>query len=288
MSTCKIRLDSPAQSKIEMSDPDFLKTLLSAIAEAASSTQMVEAVEKLAEAQLEAAVPSLITVLGYNNPGAAVAAVEGLIAIGKPAVRPLLDLLDGYNYGARAWALRALAGIGDPQALDLLLDAAKNDFALSVRRAAARGLGTIHWDELAVELIESTQAKVIEVLLTVSQDHEWVVRYAAITGLQELAIASTIASPDLTRQILVHFDRLVDSDDNLAVIARIWLAQSEIQRYIAEILSEQPAIEPKISVDWQTTLEKLYARKRQEQPHPEGDPHKFRAVAAAILTGNNK
>jgi phycocyanobilin lyase subunit beta len=271
-----------------MSDPDLLKILLSAIAEAASSTQMIEAVEKLAEARLEAAVPNLITVLGYNNPGAAVAAVEGLIAIGKPAVKPLLELLDGYNYGARAWALRALAGIGDPLALDLLLDAAKNDFALSVRRAAARGLGTIHWDELAVELIESTQAKAIEVLLAVSQDHEWVVRYAAITGLQELAIASTIASPDLTRQILGHFDRLVDNDDNLAVIARIWLAQSEIQRYIAEILSEQPALEPKISVDWQTTLEKLYARKRQEQPHPEGDPHKFRAVAAAILTGNNK
>jgi phycocyanobilin lyase subunit beta len=283
-----MRLNSSATSTIEMSDPDLLKTLLLAIAEAASSTQMVEAVEKLAEVQLEAAVPNLITVLGYNNPGAAVAAVEGLIAIGKPAVKPLLELLDGYNYGARAWALRALAGIGDPQALDLLLDAAKNDFALSVRRAAARGLGTIHWDELAAESIESTQAKVIEVLLAVSQDHEWVVRYAAITGLQELAISSTIASPDLTRQILGHFDRLVDSDDNLAVIARIWLAQSEIQRYIAEILSEQPALEPKISVDWQTTLEKLYARKRQEQPHPEGDPHKFRAVAAAILTGNNK
>ena len=270
-----------------MTDPDLLKTLLGAIAEADSSARMVDAVEKLSEARLEAAVPNLITVLGYNNPGAAVAAVEGLISIGKPAVKPLLELLDGYNYGARAWGLRALAGIGDPQALDLLLDAAANDFALSVRRAAARGLGTIHWDELDVELLAPAQARVIEVLLTVSQDHEWIVRYAAITGLQELAIASTIANPDLTRQILVHFDRLVDTDDNLAVVARIWLAQKEIQTYIAEILSEQPTLEPTISVDWQTTLEKLYARKRQEQHHPEGDPHKFRAVAAEILTGSS-
>ena len=269
-----------------MYNPDLLNTLLLAIAAADSAARMVEAVEKLAQAQLEAAVPNLITVLGYNNPGAAVAAVEGLIKIGQPAVRPLLELLDGYNYGARAWALRALAGIGDPQALDLLLDAAANDFALSVRRAAARGLGTIHWDELPPASIESAQARVIEVLLAVSQDHEWVVRYAAITGLQELAIASTIASPDLTRQILVHFDRLVDRDDSLAVIARIWLAQKEIQTYITEILSDQPAITPDISVDWQTTLAKLYARKRQEQPHPEGDPHKFRAVAAAIFSGS--
>jgi phycocyanobilin lyase subunit beta len=242
-----------------MTDPDLLKTLLQAIADADSSTRMVEAVEKLSEARLEAAIPNLITVLGYNNPGAAVAAVEGLIAIGKPAVKPLLELLDGYNYGARAWALRALSGIGDVRALDLLLDAAKNDFALSVRRAAARGLGTINWDDLPVESIAPAQARVIEVLVTVSQDHEWVVRYAAITGLQELAIASTISNPDLTRQILVHFDRLVETDDNLAVIARIWMAQKEIQTYITEILSQQTIIEPQISVDWQTTLEKLYA-----------------------------
>jgi phycocyanobilin lyase subunit beta len=266
-----------------MTDPDLLKSLLLAIAEADSSPRMVTAVEQLSAARIEAAVPNLITVLGYNNPGAAVAAVEGLIAIGKPAVKPLLELLDGYNYGARAWGLRALAGIGDSQALDLLVDAAANDFSLSVRRAAARGLGTIHWEELAIADLIPAQARVIEVLLTVSQDHEWIVRYAAITGLQELAIASTIANPDLTRQILVHFDQLVDSDDNLAVIARIWLAQKEIQAYITEILSEQPNLEAKISVDWQTTLAKLYARKRQEQPHPEGDPHKFRAVAAAIF-----
>jgi phycocyanobilin lyase subunit beta len=268
-----------------MTDPEPLKTLLQAIAEADSASSMVAAVEKLAQTHLEAAVPHLITVLGYNNPGAAVAAVEGLIAIGKPAVKPLLELLDSYNYGARAWALRSLAGIGDPLALDLLLDAAANDFALSVRRAATRGLGTIHWDELPSESIPLAQARVVQVLIPVSQDHEWVVRYAAITGLQELAIASTIANPDLTRQILAHFDRLVETDDNLAVIARIWLAQKEIQTYITEILRQQPELEPKIAIDWQTTLEKLYARKRQEQPHPEGDPHKFREVAAAIFRG---
>ena len=268
-----------------MTDPDSLKLLLDAIAQADSSARMVTAVEQLAEARLVAAVPNLIAVLGYNNPGAAVAAVAGLIAIGKPAVKPLLELLDGYNYGARAWGLRALAGIGDPQGLDLLLDAAQNDFALSVRRAAARGLGTINWDELPEAEIESAQIRAIAALLIISQDHEWVVRYAAITGLQALAIASSIHNSDLTRQILAHFDRLVDGDDNLAVIARIWLAQKEIQTYINAILNEQPLLEPTISIDWQTTLEKLYARKRQEQPHPEGDPHKFREVAAAIFRG---
>jgi phycocyanobilin lyase subunit beta len=276
-----------------MTEPDLLKILLRDITEADSATRMVAAVERLAQARLETGVSHLITALGYNNPGAAVAAVEGLISIGQPAVKPLLELLDGYNYGARAWGLRALAGIGDPQALELLLDAAANDFALSVRRAAARGLGTLHWEELPPESIAPAQTKVVEVLVTVSQDHEWIVRYAAITGLQELAIASTIDHPDLTQQILLHFDRLVEIDDNLAVIARIWLAQKTIQTHIHEILSQQPILEQQISIlhdagydnDWQATLEKLYARKRQAQPLPEGDPHKFLEVAAAIFRG---
>ncbi len=261
-----------------------LQTLIDAIDEADSATRLIDAVEKLAQAGLEEAIPKLIYLLGCNNPGAAVAAVEGLIQMGKPAVMPLLELLDGYNYGARAWALRALSGIGDPQALDLLLDAAKNDFALSVRRAAARGLGKLQWGDLPSDEIAPAQARVIAALCSVAQDHEWVVRYAAITGLQELAIAVVIDRTELTRQILTHFDRLVESDDNLAVIARVWLAQRNIQAHITGILSQQPSgLDSTIAIDWHITLEKLYARKRQEQQHPEGDPHKFRQVAAAIF-----
>lgn len=277
-----------------MTDANLLPSLLQAISEADSAPRMVAAVENLAQARLESAIPKLIEILGFNNPGAAVAAVAGLIDLGKPAVEPLLELLDGYNYGARAWGLRALAGIGDPRALDLLFDAAQNDFALSVRRAATRGLGIVRWEELPEAEIAPTQAKAAAVLANVAQDQEWVVRYAAITGLQELAIVSIPRNPDITRQILEWFDRLVESDENLAAIARIWLAQKEIQEAIAEILSQQPTLESQISlakplpcrIDWQATLEKLYARKRQEQAPPEGDPRKFRAVAAAIINNS--
>ena len=121
---------------------------IEAIEQANSAENMLDAVEALADIRQEAAIPTLIKVLGYNNPGAAVAAVEGLIALGNAAVPALLELIDGYNYGARAWSIRALAGIGNPQGLQLLLNAAINDFSLSVRRAAARGLGSIAWTEL--------------------------------------------------------------------------------------------------------------------------------------------
>ena len=88
--------------------------LIQAVEQADSSEGLLNAVKALAAAESPEAIPTLITVLGYNNPGAAVAAVDGLIQIGEPAVLPLLEQLDGYNYGARAWAVRALAELATP------------------------------------------------------------------------------------------------------------------------------------------------------------------------------
>src|SRR5919202_4186982 len=98
--------------------------LIQAVEQADSSEGLLNSVKALAAASSKQAIPTLITVLGYNNPGAAVAAVDGLIQIGEAAVLPLLEQLDGYNYGARAWAVRALAGIADARGLETSLDGA--------------------------------------------------------------------------------------------------------------------------------------------------------------------
>lgn len=132
----------------------------------------------------------LIKVLGFNNPGAAIAAVEGLVQLGDVAVPTLISQLDGYDYGARAWAIRALSRIKHPQALEILLDAATSDFSLSVRRGAAKGLGELRWDELPSSARERAQREVFEALKIVARDEEWIVRYAAIVGLESLARAA--------------------------------------------------------------------------------------------------
>ncbi|GEA27044.1 phycocyanobilin lyase subunit beta [Microcystis aeruginosa NIES-4325] len=168
-----------------------VETLIIAVEKADSANGLLTAVENLAAAKNEAAIPTLTDVLRYNNPGASVAAVDGLIAIGKAAVPHLLANLDGYNYGARAWATRALAGIGDVRGLDLLLDAAVSDFSFSVRRGAARGLGNIIWSDLEESQVSEAQKAVFVALEKLSQgDPEWVVRYAAIVGLQGLGTAA--------------------------------------------------------------------------------------------------
>jgi len=168
-----------------------VETLIIAVEKADSANGLLTAVENLAAAKSEAAIPTLTDVLRYNNPGASVAAVDGLIAIGKAAVPYLLANLDGYNYGARAWATRALAGIGDVRGLDLLLEAAVSDFSFSVRRGAARGLGNIIWSDLEEMRVSEAQKAVFAALEKLSQgDPEWVVRYAAIVGLEGLGTAA--------------------------------------------------------------------------------------------------
>jgi len=201
--------------------------LIQAVEQADSSEGLLNSVKALAATPSTQAIPTLITVLGYNNPGAAVAAVDGLIQLGEPAVLPLLEQLDGYNYGARAWAVRALAGIGDPRGLEILLDAAANDFALSVRRAAVRGLGTICWELMPAEQIADAQLRAVKTLLQASRDPEWVVRYAAAGGLQALAGAATV-KPDWLAEVSARLEEITQSDETTSVRARALLAKEKL------------------------------------------------------------
>jgi phycocyanobilin lyase subunit beta len=195
---------------------DYLKN----IENAGNAGELADAVKALAEAQIPETAPNLIRALNYNNPGAAVAAVDGLIGIGKPAVLPLLELLNDDNYGARAWALRALSGIGDPRSLPQLLDTAKNDFALSVRRAAAKGLGGIKWAEMAESDRLLAQQECCEVLESLCIDPEWVVRYAAISGLESLGLLAESLIPAM-QQLL---GQVAQDDLEVAVRSRALLA----------------------------------------------------------------
>jgi phycocyanobilin lyase subunit beta len=209
-----------------------LQPLLNAIEEAANAIELADAVKALAEQAIPETAPNLIRALNYNNPGAAVAAVDGLITIGEPAVQPLLELLDDYNYGARAWALRALSGIGDPRSLTLLLETAKNDFALSVRRAAAKGLGSIHWEQMSPESVAPAQADCTEVLLGLCDDPEWVVRYAAISALESLGQLPDL-QPTLRPQIHQRLQQVLAQDDEIGVRSRAQLALQRLSQRLA-------------------------------------------------------
>lgn len=263
---------------------DHLPALIQAVEDADSASLLVKAVHNLAATRSEGAIPTLIAALSYNNPGAAVAAVDGLIQLGEPAVPALLEQLDLHNYTARAWAIRALAGIGDPRALVTLLGAATADFALSVRRAAAKGLGMMKWHWFPDDLLEIAQEEALEALLFVAQqDEEWVVRYSAVVGLQALANAIVSTHPKWRSQIQSQFEQLAMNDSSWAVRARLCLAQQQLQTetVIQPQIDSQPS--PLSATDWQMILEKLYERKGQERMvFAEGDPRRYRKLAATM------
>lgn len=165
--------------------------LILAVQQAASAEAMLQGTLRLAAAATDrpdaAAVDCLVDVLGFNNPGAAVAAVEGLIRLGEIAVTPLLQRLDPRNYGARAWAVRALAGIGDVRGLELLEEALATDVGPSVRRAAACGLGQLRLQAMPAAERLAIQHRCLTALVAGQGDGEWVVRYAVAVALERLA-----------------------------------------------------------------------------------------------------
>ncbi|MEX0271295.1 HEAT repeat domain-containing protein [Leptolyngbyaceae cyanobacterium UHCC 1019] len=264
---------------------DSLSSLIQAVDAADSANGLLEAVQNLAAARLEGAIPTLIAALSYNNPGAAVAAVDGLIQMGEAAVPPLLEQLDLHNYSARAWAIRALAGIGDPRGLITLLGVATADFAMSVRRAAAKGLGMMKWHWFPDNLLEIAQAEVLEALLFVAQqDEEWIVRYSAVSGLQSLADAIALTYPEWRSQINSQFEQMASGDSSWTVRARVWMAQQHLQATSAVqmlVCDAQPS--PLSATDWQMILDTLYDRKGQERMvFAEGDPRRYRELAVSM------
>ncbi|MFM8525797.1 MAG: HEAT repeat domain-containing protein [Cyanobacteriota bacterium] len=164
-----------------------LPDLIACVQQADSAEALLRATLALAAVGDPAAADTLVEVLSFNNPGAAVAAVDGLIAIGPTAVPSLLEL-DASNYGARAWAVRALAGIGAVEGLTVLEEALATDVGPSVRRAAARGLGQLRLETLADDARQVTMLRCLEALEAGAADGEWVVRYAVIVGLERLAL----------------------------------------------------------------------------------------------------
>jgi phycocyanobilin lyase beta subunit len=202
-----------------VSDSSSVQTLIQKVEQADSPEQLISAVQTLAMAKSEVGIPILIQALGFNNPRAAMIAMQGLISMGTVAVQPLLDLLDDYNYGARAWAIRALVAIADPRALDVLLAAATADFAPSVRRAATKGIGMLHWQQLPVVEQDTAQTRVLNALLSIVEDPDWSLRYAAIVGLQ--ALGACVTNANLATQITQQLQHRAATESDLAVQARI-------------------------------------------------------------------
>ncbi|MGB7416554.1 MAG: HEAT repeat domain-containing protein [Thermosynechococcaceae cyanobacterium] len=240
---------------------DQISRLIEAVEKADSSPALFAAVRQLADVADEEAIPTLVAALSYNNPGAAIAAVSGLVRLGRLAVPAIVEQLDLHNYSARAWAVRALAEIGDPRGLVTLLDAATSDFAVSVRRAATKGLGEINWQEFPTQkLLEQSQEIALSALLQIAQqDHEWVVRYAAITGLERFAFGTKgVGEGEMRSHIQLQLQQMIDHEQSVAVHARIRMAQHRLNiEKTQDSMDNPPDLLALTDLDWSKISQKL-------------------------------
>ncbi|HEY9847581.1 MAG TPA: HEAT repeat domain-containing protein, partial [Candidatus Caenarcaniphilales bacterium] len=126
-------------------------------------------------------------------------------------------------------SIRALAAIADPRALEVLLTAAETDFAPSVRRAAAKGLGRLHWYQLPIAQVQAARERALKTLLLLAQDPDWSIRYAAVVGLHSLATSVGAAPSNWLPELLAQFEQIAQIDADFAVHARARMAQQQLQ-----------------------------------------------------------
>lgn len=216
--------NSSAESGANSAD-GWLQNQIQAVEQAQSPADLMVAVQALASSKSPVAIPVLIAVFGYNNPAAAAIALSAVIAWGDAAVVPLITQMDGYNYGARAYSMRALATIASVQSLEVLIETATTDFAPSVRRAAAKGLGQLRWQDLPEPAQTDTQQQVFTALTSLCEDGDWSIRYAGIVGLQALGTRAEA----LEHTVEDFLEQYQHREKDRSVQARIQLAQSLIQ-----------------------------------------------------------
>ena len=181
---------------------------------ASSTPELVQATRALCALGDPEATETLVKVLGFNNPAVAAVATQGLIQLGRSIVPTLLISLDARNYGARAWVVKALAALRDPRGLDLLEHALEADIAPSVRRSATRGLADLELDPVARD---QQLDRCLRGLLKAGQDDEWVVRYAAVFGLEQRLRHAPVDS-SLTDQAVPMLRALASNGEDARVV----------------------------------------------------------------------
>ncbi|MEN9223892.1 MAG: HEAT repeat domain-containing protein [Thermostichus sp. HHBFW_bins_43] len=193
--------------------------LVAELEQATSPEELLGVVRALGALGQVEGIPYLIRTFGFNRPAVGEAALEEVLRFGDAAVQPLLERIDGFDYGARAYSVRALARIGHGDAYPFLVEAIVADFAPSVRRAAVRGLGRV-----AARRPLPDQERALELLRQCLSDADWGVRYAAIGALTDLARSG---EPLLRPQAEAGIQVAMDDTDPLIPL-RAQLSQQEL------------------------------------------------------------
>ena len=198
-----------------MSINNQVQEAIQALDQATTRDELLVATKVLADTRSLEAATKLIEVLGHNNPATAVVATKGLTQLGPPVIPMLLSSLEASDYTTRAWAVTILADLRDTRSLDVLIDAARTDISPSVRRTALRGLATLDFRSTVNGLTDLERC--LTTLMEGCNDPEWVVRYAAVFGLERRLNDNQLEACESV-MALRCLQRSADRQDNVKVV----------------------------------------------------------------------
>jgi phycocyanobilin lyase subunit beta len=163
-----------------------LSALTQKVQTAQNEEELRVAIEQLIATRSSEAIPVLIRSLRCTNSAICDLIVEGLVSYGEQAVPVIIQNLDDHDYAARYQEIRALVQLAHPDSFDTFVWGLTEDFAPSVRRASAKGLGVLR------------DPRAIPILLSAVEDSDWAVRYAVVIGL-----ASFVQDPAVQQALIV-------------------------------------------------------------------------------------
>lgn len=182
--------------------------LINQLNRAIVTTEIVALVETVVAKKTNEAIAPLIQLLHHHNPNISTAAVEGLVKLAPNSVEPLITAFQSCkDHGVQAYIVQALARIGDPRALDLLIEVVGVEVANhcqgNVRRVAARGLGKIG----KINNLNTRNKAVEKLTWALFKAEDWALRYAAVVSLEE--IATELTTSTLQEALIQELDNVI-------------------------------------------------------------------------------
>ena len=122
-----------------------------------------ETARKLGDLKDPIAVDPLIVILKKDkDQSVRWSAEDALVSIGAPAVEPLIKMLNDDSWRVRRRAVRTLAKIRDPRAIEPLVASMKADDDCYVRKSAAKAIGEINDPRAGEILIPALKTRNLE------------------------------------------------------------------------------------------------------------------------------
>ncbi len=169
--------------------------LLERYRRATTPQDAIAIIDECSQDRTPEAIAPLLEALNHHHPNVPPVAIRALVELAPQSVDPLIRAYRAStDQSIQARIIQALARIGDPRAVDVLIEVVgvsiANHCQGNVRRVAARGLGQIGCNAAG----DITRRAIAKLTWALRSPEDWALRYAAAVSLGEIGTPEAIAA----------------------------------------------------------------------------------------------